>query len=72
MVCTSLLADSRARGFDLRPLFFIGFLIAAQGKWLMTGWSLEIERRPTMLTSKLLAFAPLDMLLKKQARAPVI
>lgn len=48
VVCTSLLASFLARRFDFRPVIFFGFLIAALGTWLMTGWSLEMGRTPIM------------------------
>ena len=50
-MCTSMLSGYLVSRFDFRALIFIGYLVAAWGMWIMTGWSLEMGSGPILLAS---------------------
>lgn len=51
VMCTSLLAGLLSRHLDFRLVICAGYLIAAAGMWLMTGWALEMDSTPIIIAS---------------------
>ena len=51
VMVTSLLAGMLARHIDFRLVIFSGYLVAAAGMWIMTGWALEMDSTPILIAS---------------------
>lgn len=68
VIVTSFLVGSILRHFDFRLVITVGFLIAAYGVWMMTGWTPSMERSSIYLAIFIqglglgLIFTPMNML----------
>jgi MFS transporter, DHA2 family, multidrug resistance protein len=74
VMCTSVLSGYLARTFDYRKVISFGYVVVASGMWMMTSWSLDMDKTPIMLAGfvqglgfglivtplQLLAFSTLD------------